>query len=455
MCFLLICMAWGKLDISDFQIDVVCYESEGGSQCEDVKAAAENPDSPAGKFHIKSFSTVTPRSLSTCFDSIGSYPVLVYVTGETTGDGQDFFDFGKMKTNHVIQFLSIGGGVNAVSQLESSLSKLEMLAQLTKSGTVLGEDKLQKLVKDTSLQEPGPPTIHIKDTSAETAVSKVDCVFFTGLNVHLMTDVKVQAAIAPSSFASSTTSLKASYFLCDPFSLDSVIRFVKSTSVAVYLGGEDQDSPMLSHIRFTSDGWALRYAGSDSWVHTIHSTVIQKGGQFSVLQIAGPDRKLDVSFELDSPTTLAGQTIAGGLNLSVQREADVALSLGLGTAGTEEKPGSPSMTVTFTGDWNQVTNLADAKFVFEGDVKVNDAGKPANVQVEYGKISDRPLGPGVTSAPKGPVEDPVNIGLIVGCTVAAVVVVAAIIVGVVLFLRFKKKKDQSSESSDKKEQPAE
>ena len=113
-----------------------------------------------------------------------------------------------------------------------------------------------------------------------------------------------------------------------------------------------------------------------------------------------------------------------------------------------------SLTVTFNGAWADVTNLADAKFVFEGDVKVNN--KPDNVNAEQRPVPDRPLGPGAENAPKGPVEpNSTNVGLIVGCTVAAVVVVAAVIIGVVLFLRYKKKKDQKSTSSGKEEQPAE
>ena len=150
---------------------------------------------------------------------------------------------------------------------------------------------------------------------------------------------------------------------------------------------------------------------------------------------------------------MAGQTIAGGVNLSVQRQSEVPTSI-YGGGVPDENPQTPSMTVTFGEGWTEVTNLATAKFVFEGDVTIQN--EPTGVEIGTGTVSDRPVGPGVADAPKAPIPNPTNpLALIIGITVAVIVVVVAIIVGVVLFLRYKKKKDQKSTSSGKEEQPAE
>ena len=468
-------MASGLIDLHDFELDVLCYAGEDRSVCEDLEAQMGGETSP-DDYRIRSFAIVGRESASTGFNNIVAYPVMVYMTAGTTGQGQDFFDLGKLKDNHIVQFLDIANEeMNALSRLRSSLSKLAMLARQTKSGAVPSEGNLHKFVKGARLHEPGNALtkLHIKDTSTGTGGSKIDCLFVGSCDVQLMTDVKVQAAVfvtcgLMAADATASSLLKASYFLSSIQELLSCAPHLKSTSTAMYVGGEDPGNDMLSKVLFLPDGWNFSYVGLSNWDIAIPSTVIQNGGQLSVLQIAGPNEKVAVSFELYNPGTLAAQTIAGGLNLSVQRDEEIMV--GFITIPSEE-PGSPSMTVTFTGDWSQVTNLADAKFVFEGDVTVE--GKPASATVEYGKISDRPVGPGVpdpesptsskaptsseaptspqaptaSEAPTDP-DDPKkpssHTGVIIGCTVAGIVVVCGIIICVVLSRRRRKRDIHSS-----------
>ena len=460
MCFLLIGLAWSLWDASEYQIDMVCYAGNDPTMCKQLEDVYGNQ--PEGAPKRFTFSTVTADSTSTCLDDLGSYPVLVWLTTGTTGTGNDYFDFSKMKKNHVVEFSMFSfGNMNSQSQLQSYLLSLETLGWQGKSGALMSNGHRHKFVKNIHPRESDGggitlPTIHIKDTSTGSDVSKVDCVFFSTCNVQFISEVNVQAAVVGTLVTlegEASGKLKTSYFLCPPDFLksgSSALTLVECTSAAVYAGGESSpNDPMLSKIVFRPDGWDLYYdAGEVQEQYSISSTVIQKDGQFSVLQMAPADKNVPVSFELDKSGATATQGIAGCLNLSIQREAEVPTSF----LTTSPEGGSPSMTVTFTGDWNQVSNIADAEFVFEGTITVE--GQPTSAKVEYGDISARPNGPGVATAAKVPIEKPINIGLIVGCTVAAVVVVVAIIIGVVLFLRHKKKA-QGSESSGKEEHPAE
>lgn len=459
MYFLLIGLAWSVWDPSEYQSDILCYAGSDPTTCKQMEMAYQQPDGAPKGF---TFSTVTADSTSTCFDNLGSYPVLVWLTAGTTGKGNDYFDLSKMKKNHIIEFVSFSGiGMNSPAQLQSHLLRLKTMGWQGKSGMVAGNEHRHRFIKTIHPREADGGesqfrTVHIKDTSTEADLSKVDCVFFSVCNVQLMSEVKVQAAVAGElvTFGKEASGkLKTSYFLCRPDLLNSdssVLTLLEATSLAVYDGGEDSpDDPMLSRIVFRTDSWDLYYdAGDLEQQYMIPSTVIQKDGQFSVLQMAPAGKNVPVSFELDKSGEATTNGIAGGLNLSIQREDEVPTS----ALTTPPDGGSPSMTVTFTGDWNEVKNIAAAEFVFEGTVTLE--GQPTSAKVEHGDVSARPNGPGLATAPKVPIDKPINVPLIVGCTVAAVVVVVAIIVGVVLFLRHKKK-GQGSESSGKEEQPAE
>ena len=465
MCFLLLGLVWGKFNLADYQIDVVCYVASDGSFCNGMKDMFEDPESAediaAQGINVKSFAIVGKDTASGCLKDLTSYPVLVYMSGSTTGQGNDYFDVGNIKKNHMIQFMNAAPEPEYpdVQSLKGHVLSMARLGLQSQRGTVPSPEDLRKVSKHfiaPKTKADQGMKVHIKGITEGN--SKVDCLFAGLLDVELLSTVTVQAFVLyEANVVSSSNILKASYVLSSPETLMANSQRLQATSVAVFAGSEGGPPPSntVSKVVFKQDGWELSYSAGVPSPVTIPSSLLQKGGQFSIMQIAGPNEKVDVSLELMNSGTLAAQTIAGGVNLSVQRQSEVPGTIIAGVTQPGEKPGSPSMTVTFNGDgWADVTNLADAQFVFEGPVDV--INEPQNAKVDKRPEPDRPLGPGAEDAPKGPVEpNSDNLGLIIGCTVAAVVVVAAIIIGVVLFLRYKKKKDQKSTSSGKEEQPAE
>ena len=465
MCFLLIGLVWSKFNLWEYEQAQVCYTGSDPTFCESWKQSTEDPEGGSQQ----TITICTQENLNQCLKDIDAYPVLLYMSGSTTGQGNDFLDLGNMNKNHIIQFMSFGGSASGSPDVQSLKSQVLSMARLglqSQRGTVPSPEDLHKASKHFIAPKAKAAqglTVHIKDTTGN---SKVDCLFAGAMSLvatqpmtlELLSTVTVQAAVlTETTLASSvgTNFLKASYVLGTPEELYRNAALLQATSAAVYAGSENQqEAQPVTKVVFNQNGWDLWYSGSQSASITLPSTLVQKDGQFSILQIAAPKVNVEVSLELPAVNskTLA-QEIAGGVNLSVQRQSDVPTNIYAGLYA-DENPETPSMTVTFNGDWTGVTNLGATKFVFEGSVKVEN--EPKGVDIGKGTISDRPIGPGVAGAPKVPVPNPNSkLALIIGCTVAAIVVVVAVIIGVVLFLRHKKKKDQKSTSSGKEEQPAE
>ena len=465
MCFLLLGLVWSKFNFLEYELAQVCYTGSDPTYCEAWKQQMEDPEFTEGAVTQK-ITICTKENLNQCLKDIDSYPVFMYMSGSTTGEGNDFVDLGNMNKNHIIQFMNFGGYASEsldVQSLKSHVLSMARLGMQSQPGTVPSPEDLHKMSRHFVAPKAKAAqglTVHIKDT---TGSSKVDCLFTapTVMTVELLSTVTVQAAVltkATLSSSAGTYFLKASYVLGTPEELYMNAARLQPTSAAVYAGSEiSPDTPTVSKVVFKQDGWELWYSGRDTSDITIPSTLVQKDGQFSILQIAAPKVNVQVSLELPAPVvnskTLAAQPIAGGVNLSVQRQSEVPTSI-YGGGLPDENPETPSMTVTFGEGWTEVPNLATAKFVFEGDVTFTNP--PTGVEIGTGTVSDRPVGPGVADAPKRPIPNPTNpLALIIGITVAVIVVVVAVIVGVVLFLRCKKKKDQKSTSSGKEEQPAE
>ena len=435
MVFLLITLSLAVMNITDYEIDVVCYSTDAGkAKCDTWEQTISQEARKIG-LRIGEFVKATPTTVSTCLDNLQSYPIWVMLTDSTTGEGQDVFELGKVKKNHVIAFddyRDLGA-----SSLENRLKTLAHWAR-AKSDTFAsqgGTDEAAKhfLSRDTIAAQPGV-TAHLRVTQGSADwKSQIDCLFAEACSFDLKTVVRVQAAVLRSCTISGDQ-LIASYVMTDwDLWKASYKLHISTTSAALYV-----ESPTLvSEVTFESDAWVIRYKDDIPRPTRVPKDVVGAGGQFSIVQVAEPDTKLELTLNAQTASETPN-TIAGGLNFSIQTKRDIMLGFG---PNEEETGAAPTVTATFGDGWDNV-DLTDKKFIFEGRtvdcVTVNN--QPASATVVKESVANRSSGP-----PSEPEDDPPNLGLIIGCTVAAIVVVAAIIVGVVLFLKCRKKSPVSAD----------
>lgn len=427
------------MNIKDYTIDVVCYSTEAGKdKCDSLEQTISQK---APGVRIGQFVKANPTTVSTCLDNLQSYPIWVMLTDSTTGEGQDVFELGKVNKNHVIEFEDYTDSV--ASSLEDRLKTLAHWAH-AKSDTFAsqgGTDEAAKnfLVRDAIVAVPGV-TAHLRVTQGSADwKSRIDCLFAEGCSFNLKSVVRVQAAVLRSCTISEDQ-LIANYVMAEYELWEETYKlYMSATNAALYV-----ESPTLvSEVTFESDAWVVRYKNGNPTPTRVPKDIVGEGGQFSIVQVVKPDTKLDLT--LNAPATSETQnTIAGGLNFSIQTEGDVMVGLAP-DPDAEETGAAPTVAVTFGDGWDKV-DLTDKKFIFEGRtvdcVTVNN--QPASATVVKESIANRPSGSGE------PEDDPSNLGLIIGCTVAAIVVVAAIIVGVVLFLKCRKKNQVSGSGEQDK-----
>ena len=431
MC-LLIALSLAAMNIKDYEIDFVCYSTDDGKEKCDSLEQTVTEGAPELGLRIGSFVKATPTTVSTCLDNLESYPIWVWLTESTKGEGQDVFELGKVKKNHVIAFEYYSDSV--ASSLENRLKSLARWAHV-KSGMFASQGGTEEAAKNflahnAIAAQPGV-TAHLRVTQGSAdGKSQIDCLFAKGCSFDLKTLVRVQAAVLRSCTIMGDQ-LIASYVMADWATWTQMYTqaSVSTTSAALLV-----ESPSLvSTVTFESDAWVIRYKDDIPAPASVPKDVVGAGGQFSIVQVAEPDTKLELT--LNAQTTSEPQnTIAGGLNFSIQTDRDVMLGFSPNADQPEETGAAPTVAVTFGDGWDSV-DLNDKKFIFEGRtvdcITVNN--QPASATVLKESIANR------SSGPSEPEDDPPNLGLIIGCTVAAVVVVAAIIVGVVLFLKCRNK----------------
>ena len=386
MMFLLIALSLAAMNIKDYEIDFVCYSTDAGKEKCDSLEQTVTEQAPKLGLRIGSFVKATPTTVSTCLDNLESYPIWVMLTESTTGNGQDVFELGKVKKNHVIAFEYYPDSV--ASSLENRLKSLARWAHV-KSGMFASQGGTEEAAKNflahnAIAAQPGV-TAHLRVTQGSADwKSQIDCLFAEGCSFSLETLVQVQAAVLRSCTILGDQ-LIASYVMVDSETWTQMYNQLSTTSPALLV-----ESPSLvSTVTFESDAWVIGYTNDTPTPTRVPKSLVGAGGQFSIVQVAEPDTKLELT--LNAPTSETQNAIAGGLNFSIQTNRDVMLDLAP-KPDQQETGAAPTVAVTFGTGWDSV-DLNDKKFIFEGRtvdcVTVNN--QPASATVVKESIASQKM----------------------------------------------------------------